>query len=99
MLFCQEGMDMKNIFKIFKRVYRDKPVWIYIVILSEIITLGVTFVNVYMPKTIFKFLFDEPSYNEAFIAMFFYGLTLLILNVVRGRISLTIYKIEEELFI
>ena len=88
---------MKNVFEIFKRVYRSKPIWIYIVVLSEIITLGVTFVNVYAPKTIFVFLFDEPSYKKAFITMAFYGLTLLILNVVKGRINLTIYRMEEEL--
>ena len=88
---------MKNVFEIFKRVYRSKPIWIYIVILSEILTLGVTFVNVYVPKTIFAFLFDEPSYKKAFITMVFYGLTLLILNVVKGRINLTIYRMEEEL--
>ena len=93
----RKELNMKKLFYIFRKVYAYKPSWIYIVLISEIISLLITFINIYGPQYIFKYLFDEPSYKFVFIVIAIYGSSLLLLDLIRNRIGLIITAIEEKL--
>lgn len=88
---------MGKLFYIIKKAYGYKSGWIYLVLLSEFISLVTIFVNIYAPQYIFRYLFDEPSYRYAFSVIAMYGAGLLGLNLITNQAGRIIAEMEEEI--
>ena len=88
---------MRKLPFIMKKVHAYDAGWIYVVSLSEIIALLITFMNIYAPKYIFRYLFDTPFYKAAFMVISLYGSCLLVLQLIRNKINFKITKMEESI--
>lgn len=87
----------KKLSFIIKKIYGYNAGWIYLVGVSELISLFVVFVNIYAPQYIFKYLFEESLYERAFMVMLSYGVCLLLSYVVKNRLDLVIARVEEKI--
>ena len=88
---------MRKLPFIMKKVHAYDAGWIYAVSLSEIIAMLITFMNIYAPKYIFRYLFDTPFYKAAFMVISLYGSCLLVLQLIRNKINFKITKMEESI--
>lgn len=82
---------------IVKKIYGYNASWIYLVGLSEVISLFIIFANIYSPQYIFKYLFEEPLYDRAFMVMVSYGACLLLSHFIKNNVDLVIAKVEENI--